>query len=391
MIGTENTSVPLFQRCLNNIKTRRDNVLNGNINSIPTPFYRFRNDFIGVEQSKYYIVTSFTKIGKTLFASYLFLYNTILYAYRNPGKIKLKIFYYPLEETPEQVTTRFLNYLLFTISNFKYRITLNDLLSSKNEPLDEKILSYINNNVKIREIMEFFQECVTFSDSQNPSGVWFECQRYAKDNGTIYKEQYTYKDELGEEKQGERFSHYEMNDKNEYRIIFFDHMSLVQPERGMDLRATMTKLSEYFVLLRNRYKFTIVGIQQQVMTGDNLDAFKSNKIRPSIQNAGDAKTVMRDVDMCIGLFSPYKHELKEYLGYDVSILKDNLRFAEVLINRSGQSNGIIGLYFDGATNYWKELPLPNSKEIENVYRSIKNKDNNHKSFFMFKRKLNYIK
>lgn len=359
-------------RVINNIEERRNKVIKGDINSIPTPFKRFSNDFIGVEQAKYYCITSFTKIGKTLFASYLFLYNTVLYAYRNPDKIRLRIFYYALEETPEQVVSRFINYLLYTLSHFKYEISLNDLMSSKNIPLDDNILDFIKNDVELNAILDFFTSHVEFSDSQNPSGVWFECQRYAKEHGTIHKVKYTYKDELGIEKEGERFDYYTPDDPNEYRIIFFDHMSLCQPERGMDLRQTMTKLSEYFVLLRNRYKFTIVGIQQQTMTGDNLEAFKANKIRPTIQNLGDAKTIARDVDCCIGLFSPYRHELREYLGYDISILKDSIRFAEILINRSGQSNGIIALYFNGCTNYWRELPnSSDTKAMNEVYSHLK--------------------
>lgn len=46
---------------LQNIKTRRQRILDGNINCIPSPFKRFSNDFVGVEQQTYYVITSFTK------------------------------------------------------------------------------------------------------------------------------------------------------------------------------------------------------------------------------------------------------------------------------------------------------------------------------------------
>lgn len=55
----------LVERVLSNLKARRDNLLNGEINSIPSPFKRFSNDYIGLEQNMVYLVSSFAK-GKPL-------------------------------------------------------------------------------------------------------------------------------------------------------------------------------------------------------------------------------------------------------------------------------------------------------------------------------------
>lgn len=51
----------LITRTLDYLEQRRQNVLNGGINSIPSPFRRFSNDFIGFEQKMMYLVSSFTK------------------------------------------------------------------------------------------------------------------------------------------------------------------------------------------------------------------------------------------------------------------------------------------------------------------------------------------
>lgn len=51
----------LFKRSQNTLWKRRDNILNGYINSIPTPFRRFKEDFVGIEQGTYMAITSFTK------------------------------------------------------------------------------------------------------------------------------------------------------------------------------------------------------------------------------------------------------------------------------------------------------------------------------------------
>jgi hypothetical protein len=56
----------LKERVMENLRKRRQNLLEGKINSIPSPFKRFSNDFIGIEQGTYYCITSYTK-GKSLY------------------------------------------------------------------------------------------------------------------------------------------------------------------------------------------------------------------------------------------------------------------------------------------------------------------------------------
>ena len=51
----------LFNRTQQGLIKRRDNLLNGNVNSIPSPFQRFRNDFVGLEQESYLLISSFSK------------------------------------------------------------------------------------------------------------------------------------------------------------------------------------------------------------------------------------------------------------------------------------------------------------------------------------------
>ena len=43
------------------IEQRRQRLIEGKVNSIPSPFVKFNNDFIGWEQGVFYLVTSFTK------------------------------------------------------------------------------------------------------------------------------------------------------------------------------------------------------------------------------------------------------------------------------------------------------------------------------------------
>ena len=73
----------------------------------------------------------------------------------------------------------------------------------------------------------------------------------------------------------------------------------------------------------------------------------------------------------LGLTNPYAHELSEYLGYDIKKLKNYFRMLEVVIRRDGQSNGMIGLFFDGCCNFFTELPAPDkSDELKMFYNII---------------------
>lgn len=375
----------LQDRVKEDLIKRRQKILDGGINSIPSPFVRFRTDFLGVEQGKYYVITASTKASKTQFTSYTFLYTPLLFAYHNPDKVRLKIFYYALEETPEDVMRRFMSHLIYELSNGTIEVSPEDLRSSRNDkPLSQEVLDFMERE-DYKNIISFFENSIIFSTSENPTGVYKECKEYAEEHGTVHYKKVKVKDELGIEKEVDKFDFYEPDDADEYKIIIYDHVSLISAERGLTLKQSIDKLSEYCVLLRNRYGFSPVVIQQQAFAGESLDAFKENKIRPTVANLSDSKYPSRDCNMCIGLFSPYKHELPDYKGYNISILKDNVRFAEILINRGGQQGGLIALYFNGAVCDWRELPPPNdTTNISKWYSWLQNKRGNKslKSFFM---------
>jgi hypothetical protein len=372
----------LRERVLNNLEERRKKVIEGQINCIPLPFKRFREELPGIEQGKYYLISGATKASKTQLTNYLFLYNTVLYSYYNQGIIYPKIFYYNLEETEEAIILRFMAYLLYKLSG--KRVSPTDLRSTdSSKPVSEEILELLNSEEYIN-ILDYFEEVVSFRTSRNPTGIWKDVRGYANNHGTIHKKKYTYKDELGEEKEALAFDYYEPNIPNEYVFIIVDHVSLLESEKGLTLRETINKLSEYMIILRNRFNYIPVVVQQQSVETTNLEAFKSNKIRPTMAGLSDSKYTAKDCDIMIGITNPYSHELPEYLGYDIKTLKGNFRCMEIVLNRSGQSNGLCPLYFDGAINLFNELPLPSDTQaIGRVYSHIKELRNTNRGVSLF--------
>ena len=71
----------LYDRTLQEIEDKRQRIIDGGVNCIPSPFKRFSNDFCGIEQDCYYIITSFSKGGKSQLTSFLFIFQSVIYAY----------------------------------------------------------------------------------------------------------------------------------------------------------------------------------------------------------------------------------------------------------------------------------------------------------------------
>ena len=376
----------LIDRVLNTLEDRRKRILEGDINCIPSPFRRLSSSFPGIEQDKYYLISGSPKSAKTQVTNYLFVYTPILYAYEHPEQLRVKIFYFPLEETPENITLRFMSYLLYTLSGKQIRISPMDLKSTNSDKiLDEEVLNILKSN-EYQKILKFYEDNVLFISERNPTGLYKTIKDYAEKNGTIHRKKVKITNkETGDTKEVETFDYYEPADKKEYVIVITDHVSLLNQERGMNLRETINKYSEYMMIIRNNYHYIPVCVQQQSTETTNLEAFKNNKIRPTLAGLSDSKYTSKDCSIMFGITNPFAFELPEYLGYDISKLRGHARFLEIVLNREGESNDITPLYFDGATNYFAELPPPKDLvSMQKVYDLIaKLKAPSNKVFITF--------
>ena len=377
--------ISLRERVVQNLNKRRQRILEGQLNCIPSPFQRFSNDFIGIEQSCYYTITSFTKGGKSQFTSYTFIYKPLMFCYLSQADIDLKILYFPLEETPERIMQRFISWLLFDFSKGKIRISPRDLRSTTSA-VSKDILDVIE-SPEIQDILRYFEEHVIFpEEAGNPTGIYKYCKNYAEEHGTVYTKLKKMKDEYGLIQEKQVFDRYEQDDPNEYRLIIIDTINLIDTERGMNLKQSMDKLSEYCAkYLRNRYHYSPVVIQQQAFDQEGNEAFKIGRVRPSVAGLGDSKYTSRDSNVVLGLFSPFRFALKEYEGYDISKFKDNIRFLEMVVNRDGEMGGLCPLFFDGAVCRFEELPRPDDKvNISKVYDYLNHiRGISAKSFFSY--------
>lgn len=257
------------------------------------------------------------------------------------------------------------------------RISPQHLKSVRKENiLDPTIIKVIE---KYSEYFKKIEEIVEFIDDvKNPTGIYNIMRDYAQSNGT----QYTKSVEFVNNKTKKTFKqdvddYYEPNDPEEYVFVIIDHISLIQKEKEggklLSLHESITKLSaNYLVRLRNKYNYIPVVIQQQAAAQESVENMRANRLKPTLDGLGDCKLTGRDANVVFGLFDPYRHELPSYKGYDIKKFQDRIRFMEILAYRGGRANVIAPLYFDGATNEFKELPKPNdTAEMEKVYKFLK--------------------
>lgn len=242
----------------------------------------------------------------------------------------------------------------------------DNILSQEVLDIIEKYKEYFN---KIEEIVEFID------DVRNPYGMYNLVRKYALANGKIHNRTITI-----DGKAIEVEDYYEPDNPEEYVIVMIDHIGLISPEKNYDTGIPMTlhesigKLSsDYLIKLRNRFKYIPVVIQQQAAAQESIENKKYNKLKPTLDGLAGNKETQRDANVVVGLFSPFRHEIPEYLGYDITFFKDNIRFLEILGGREGGGGTICPLYFDGAVNYFSELPRPEEYErMKKVHNFISN-------------------
>lgn len=352
----------LFDRALENLKVRRQRILDGKINCIPLSFPRLRAYLPGIEKRRYNIITANQKVGKSKLADYILVYEPFFYAIEHPDQLRLKILYFTLEMGKEEKFYDFLCHLLYRLD--RIRIGPTDLKStSADKPVPQEILDLIDSE-RYQKYIRKFKETVTYIDSErNPTGINKYCRNFALSRGKFHFKKVIVKNELGLEEEKEIIDYYEPDDKDEYVLVILDNYSNLMQESGMNKMQTIEKMSKYFITQRDQFNFNITAIQHQAQAQEGIENQKLNKMMPSSDGLADCKTTTRDVNLILGLYNPFKYGLKDYEGYDITKFRNNIRFMQVIEDRdNGAAGQVCPLFFDGAVSVFNELPLPTDKD-----------------------------
>lgn len=303
----------------------------------------------------------------------MFLYHpfNFIKQFKDKTDIKIKIFYYSLEMDLESKLIAGIGKRLYEENRLIVPPSVLLSMNKKNRLSDDIYR-------KILEAEKYFddiQEYVIMSDAQqNPTGIYKQLWKYAADNGKFIYKIIDEKDPItGAETRVQKIDHYIPNNPNEYVIIITDHLAELTTERGWDIKQTIEKHSDYMRIIRNTFGYIPVDVQQQSAAQENLERFKANKLEPSLEGFGESKLTARKANIILGLFSPAIHELQNYRGYNIGRLQDNYRNLSIIRQRNGESGINVGLYFNGACNYFQELPRASDMTEEHYLRIEKNR------------------
>lgn len=241
---------------------------------------------------------------------------------------------------------------------------------------------------KIEECSEYFAELEkgieVIDHVSNPTGILKYVQNYASRNGIHhYKEQVWKNTEDGKETQEltKTYDYYEPNDPKEFVVVIVDHISLLSSEKtgsADSLHNSMTLLSAQYGRkhITKQLGYCLAIIQQQsaekekqqyTSMGSSIEA----KLEPSLDGLANNKETQRDALIVLGLFAPERYGIEKHMNYDISLLQDNYRSLSILKNRIGTPNLKLPLLFNGQTNTFKELPKPNTAELNMLYEAFK--------------------
>lgn len=343
----------------------------GKIFCIPFQNYpKLSKSVPGIVPGMITMITAGSGVGKTQVAKALSVREPLEYALKHG--IKLKIFYFALEESKQEfIDTMICN---FISSKCQIRVDLLTLQGFREDALGDETMKLIEENM---EDVEKLLEHVEIIDSvYNPTGIYKYCRDYADKNGQhVFEDrEFIKKGRNGQTKKEmvKVYSHYIPNDPNQVNIVVVDHISLLTPEKNLGTGNTMTqhqtmaKWSTDYALkqITKHWNWAVVNVIQQEQSGEkeqftNKGESIQKKTEPSLAGFANNKEIQRDAKVIIGVYSPDRYGFEEYHGYDIRRFRDTFRAIKVLKNRFGPPNKYHHFLFDGATNRFKELPASN--------------------------------
>lgn len=336
----------------------------------------------GIMKGVMYKVTAGSGVGKTQLAKSMFVIAPLDFMRNHPElNLKIRIIYFALEESEDEfIDSLVVNRLAM---KFNIRIDVLQLRGFKKKYANTELLN------KIHECMEdvsFYMNHIELVDSEyNPTGMYKYCRRYSEKHGTHVwvDEEFTKKGSDGVVKKWTEkvYKEYIPNDENEHVIVVGDHISLIKPERDKESQVMLTKhqaMAKWSTdycrgQITKHWDWTVVNVQQQEQGSEKQHYTNSGesvvtKTEPTLDGLANNKEIQRDDYVIISVYSPDRFGFDDYHGYDISRMRDTFRAVKILKNRLGTPNKYVHLLFDGATNRFAELPLPdNQAELRKFY------------------------
>lgn len=316
----------------------------------------------GILRAKYYLIAGLSGSGKTSFVLDKFYIPLVEQAIGAGKDVHFLFFNF---EMPEQsLITKIVQRQMAL--NQKVELEHDYILSmnKKLSPVDR---------MKVEKELDFWDECekrTSFvSMPLSPKAIRAAINRWAANFGKFDLKN--------------KFTPY---NKDVHLVIMLDHFGLIALDKYTPTitSAIETVSSQVLLPARNNLNATIVALQQ---FGNDLQSTERKRygvLMPSANDLRDSKRTQHDCDYSLGIHSPLLLHQEQFMGYDISSLRDNFRAAVLMKARFSTPESFVPLIFKGKVNTFYEAPMPDDNAgMQKLYLDLKIVDNHANPFQSF--------
>ena len=380
---------------MKNLLDQIQKVRSGNVTTIPF-IHPTLNKYIFLGKRLYHLIGGAGGSGKSAWIDQNYAINPILWMnrYGKDEDIKIKVVLRSLERSKELRKAKWVCLRLY--------LTKGILMDTASMLGWGETKSRITDDLyeDIKEAYEWvtsLEEHIEIIDgAETPTGIYKHLRQEALNKGTLYqyaneegKEKlYMYREEKRKVVPPEACPEatpyqpvYIPDDPNEVTIFIIDHLQSLKNERGYNNKQNLDKMSEYAQILRDRFGFSPVIVNQlNRNVGDTFRRVKTDLLPEEGDFSGSSR-MFYDCDMAAILFNPYKYNLNTMSGWNIKKCIhegiNRFRSLHLLKNTYGADNQIFGYQFIGENGIFREMTHP---EIitDKHYEGIKNPEANQR-------------
>jgi len=326
-----------------------------------------------IQRGNIYLLGGISGSGKSALATDMFICSPYEDYYNNKkDKVKLKIFVWSIEISPEILMTKIICRKIYKDTG--KLVDLNYVLSRGKLKIAPEITDLIRSYAPY---FEEFEDRVIINGQDNPTGIYKTIMKYLHANGKVLKKKIKIKtpnlDTQGNHifEEIEVFDRYVPYDPNLHIILVIDHLGIMRLERSMAIKANIDKMMEYSLDLARDYKITVVPLQQLNRNLETANKLKISNIDPQRNDYKDSSVSTEAAHYIFGLCYPQAWEILDYRGYNLGLLKNRFRGIKLIKNRDGNADVVFGAKFIGEVGVFEELPKPKDMTTEH-YTAIAN-------------------
>ncbi len=375
---------------MKNLLDQIDKSRSGKVTTIPF-VHETLNKYIFLGKRLYHLIGGAGGSGKSAWIDQNYVLNPVLWKlkYGQEQNVKVRVILRSLERSKELRKAKWVCMRLYLTKGILMDTASMLGWGEKKSRITDDLYEDIKEAYEWVNGLEDYIEII--DGAETPTGIYKQLYAEALSKGTLYQYSnengtevlYEYKGTTKRKVPPQACSEatyyqpvYIPDDPNEVTIFVIDHLQSLKNERGYNDKQNLDKMSEYAQILRDRFGFSPVIVNQlNRNVGDTFRRVKTDLLPEEGDFSGSSR-MYYDCDMAGILFNPYKYNLNTMSGWNVKKCIDQhginrFRSFHLLKNTYGADNQIFGYQFIGENGIFYEIPHP-ELITDSSYQSIQN-------------------